>query len=342
MKDYYDIIYVTNLPAFYKIRLLNEISKHRSVLAIFCGFDGAIQRNKDFSKGEMQFDNISLTQSGIKAIKEIKGVIKNITYGEMIVGGNNTLVYWYLALTQPHKNLSAVCESSVYESKMTGVKGVIKRFFHNRFHRCYASGEAAARLYSDYGFKGEIIKTKGVGIFNYHKQPEYTPCSEQCNKLIYVGRLSPEKNLRRLIEVVNRNPQWQLSIVGFGPLENELKEIAGQNVHFLGAINNEDLPAIYRRHDAFVLPSTSEPWGLVVEEALNNGIPVSVSDRAGCSDDWVKDGRFGISFDPFSEEAIEAGLRSILTEETNNRLRKNISQLDFEKIAISQINCYLT
>lgn len=160
--------------------------------------------------------------------------------------------------------------------------------------------------------------------------------------MLYVGRLSPEKNLRRLIEVVNRHPEWHLSIVGFGPLEEELKAISESNIHLLGAINNEDLPKIYQSHDAFVLPSTSEPWGLVVEEALNNGIPVAVSERAGCSDDWVKDGRLGILFNPFSEEAIECALSSILTKETNNRLRKNISLLDFEKIAISQINCYLT
>ncbi|MDE6534781.1 MAG: glycosyltransferase family 4 protein [Muribaculaceae bacterium] len=342
MKEYYDIIYVTNLPAFYKIRLLNEISKHKSVLAIFCGFDGAIQRNADFSKGEMQFDNVTLKYSGFKAVKEIRGLLGGVSFKEMIVCGNNTLVYWYLALKTSRKKLSVVCESSIYESKMTGVKGVIKRFFNNRFSRCYASGEAAARLYADYGFKGEIVKTKGVGIFNYHKQPAYTPCSEKCNKLIYVGRLSPEKNLRRLIEVVNRNPQWQLSIVGFGPLESELKEIAGPNVHFLGAINNEDLPSIYRGHDAFVLPSTSEPWGLVVDEALNNGIPVAVTERAGCVDDWVKDGKFGITFDPYSEQSIESAFRMILTNETNNKLRKNISDLDFEQIAIDQINCYLS
>lgn len=341
MKKHYDITYVTNLPAFYKIRLLNEVSKHRSVLAIFCGFDGLIQRNADFSRGEMQFDNVTLKNNGLKAVVEIRGILKDVTYEEMMVCGNNTLVYWYLALTNPRKKLSSVCESSVYESKMNGIKGIIKRFFHNRFSRCYAAGESAARLYSENGFRGEIVKTKGVGIFNYHPQPEYKPCSKECNKLIYVGRLSPEKNLHRLIEVVNHHSEWQLTIVGFGPLEDELKSIARENIHFLGAVRNEELAEIYQSHDAFVLPSIYEPWGLVVEEALNNGLPVAVSERAGSADDWVRDGQYGIMFNPFSINSIEDVLTEILTEKKNIVLRQNISKLNFCKIADNQINSYL-
>ncbi len=339
---HYDIIYVTNLPAFYKIRLLNEISKHKSVLAIFCGFDGCFQRNSDFSAGEMLFDHVTLKSHRLKAVKEIRAHLKGVDFDEMIIGGNNTFVYWYLALTNRRSRLSSVCESSVYESNMKGIKGIIKRFYQNRFSRCYATGEAASRLYSENGFKGEIKKTRGVGIFNYHTQPEFSSCSVECNKLLFVGRLSSEKNLHRLLEVINKNPQWYLTIVGYGPLEHELKALSNENIRFLGAINNDDLPAIYQEHDALILPSTSETWGVVVEEALNNGIPVAVSERAGCSDDWVNDERFGVSFDPYSVESIEEALKVITNKDNNNRFRYNISQLDFEKIAIDQVNCYLT
>lgn len=80
----------------------------------------------------------------------------------------------------------------------------------------------------------------------------------------------------------NTLPSLRLTIVGFGEQEDELRALAGANVTFAGAVNNKRLPEIYQAHDVFILPSKSEPWGLVVEEALNNGMPVIVSDRVGC------------------------------------------------------------
>ena len=67
-------------------------------------------------------------------------------------------------------------------------------------------------------------------------------------------------------------------MVGFGRIEAQLKAAAGKNIKFIGAVDNKDLPAVYRANDVFVLPSVSETWGLVVEEALNNGLPVLLSD----------------------------------------------------------------
>lgn len=309
-------------------------------MVIFTGNEEGISRNDNFSTGERHFEYISLTNSGRKGVLEIRSILKNITFNELVIGGNNTLVYWYLALTVERNKLSSVCEGSIYESKMTGVKGLIKRFYHNRFRKCYACGELARRLYADNGFKGQIVVTKGVGIFNYHAQPPYKSCTSHCNKLLYVGRLSPEKNLGRLIEVVNANPQWRLTIVGFGPLESDLKSMAKDNIIFLGAVDNDKLAPIYQSHDAFVLPSLSETWGLVVEEALNNGLPIAISERAGCSDDWVRENKFGLSFDPFNIESINNTLLRILSPEVNNEFRKNIAKLNFEEIEQRQVDCY--
>ncbi|NDJ57182.1 glycosyltransferase family 4 protein [Enterobacteriaceae bacterium 4M9] len=105
-------------------------------------------------------------------------------------------------------------------------------------------------------------------------------------KFLYVGRLSREKNLSILIEVFNQT-QHRLIIAGSGEELAILKDKATNNVTFLGYVDNKSLVEIYAECDCFVLPSLSEPWGLVVEEALSMGLPVIVSDKVGCYEDMV-------------------------------------------------------
>jgi glycosyltransferase involved in cell wall biosynthesis len=115
--------------------------------------------------------------------------------------------------------------------------------------------------------------------------------------------------------------------------------MAKPNIKFTGAINNKDLPSYYQRADVFILPSLSEVWGLVVEEALNNGTPVMVSDRVGCAEEIISNDNgvvFSLNPDNFEEQ-----LSKICDIDTYNNMRKHIANMDFEAIEQYQINCYL-
>lgn len=90
-----------------------------------------------------------------------------------------------------------------------------------------------------------------------------------------------------LIKAFNENGK-PLTIIGTGSKEAEYKALAKSNITFLGFVDNNKLKDIYVNCDCFILPSNSEPWGLVVEEALYNGLPVIVSDMVGCNVDMVK------------------------------------------------------
>ena len=65
-----------------------------------------------------------------------------------------------------------------------------------------------------------------------------------------------------------------------------------------------DLPAYYGLANAFIHASTTEPWGLVVNEAMASGLPVLVSNRCGCAADLVREGVNGFTFDPCNVEEI--------------------------------------
>jgi glycosyltransferase involved in cell wall biosynthesis len=77
-------------------------------------------------------------------------------------------------------------------------------------------------------------------------------------------------------------------------------------VHLAGIQQAEELGAYYALARCFVLPSTSEPWGLVVNEAMSASLPVIVSSHCGCVEDLVEDGVNGFVFDPHDARALAA------------------------------------
>ena len=91
-QNYYDLVFITNMPAFYKIRLWNEISRKKSILAIFANpVDKS--RNKDFLSGEPLFDSIVLEDNGIiKKTQTLIKTIRSIKFGKLIFGNVDNLI----------------------------------------------------------------------------------------------------------------------------------------------------------------------------------------------------------------------------------------------------------
>jgi 1,2-diacylglycerol 3-alpha-glucosyltransferase len=137
-----------------------------------------------------------------------------------------------------------------------------------------------------------------------------------------VCRFVPEKNLVRLIEAFGRyrertrsSERWDLVLCGDGPDARAVERaIAGSgcdsSIHQPGFLQADSLPRYYAHAGAFVLPSLSEPWGLVVNEAAASGLPLLVSERAGCAATIVPDpaGTTGRRFDPLNVDTMTEAL----------------------------------
>lgn len=118
--------------------------------------------------------------------------------------------------------------------------------------------------------------------------------------VLFVGKFESKKrpmDLLRAFDIASNiltgagKPEPVLLFVGSGELEGKLQAMAGdrigKTVFFSPFQNQSEMPKVYAAGDLLALPSCSETWGLAVNEAMNLGRPVIVSDRVGCGPDLV-------------------------------------------------------
>jgi glycosyltransferase involved in cell wall biosynthesis len=136
---------------------------------------------------------------------------------------------------------------------------------------------------------------------------------------LYVGRLEDHKGLRVLLQAFEMiqppgdgQAPWLL-VVGDGSLRDVVAEAARRNgrVVATGRLSGAALLRAYAMADAFVLPSLFEPWGLVVNEAMASGLPVIATDRVGCVDDLVIEGRTGCVVEAASADKLTAAMGAL-------------------------------
>lgn len=333
-------LFVEVSPAFYKTLLFNELNRKEKILVAYQEDPNRSFRDSDFLKGEKEFDYVNMTGKPYKMLKELFGLIKKTKYDEVIVGGYDRIYSWLTVLISPKKKNGVIIESTLRETKKRGFTVLLKRFFFKRVSKAYVCGKSHADLVRAFGFKGKIIDIKSVGFIRRVPQPVYVERKE-VKKFIYVGRLTHVKNLEWLINRFKSHPNLTLTIVGSGELDNALKAIAPVNVKFTGPIPNSKLPEYYQDSDVFILPSLTETFGLVVEEALNNGIPVFLSHMVGCQDNLVVANDVGLVFQLNDVDDFEQKLSLICNVDYYNKLRKNVSKMDFEEFEKEIINAFV-
>lgn len=127
---------------------------------------------------------------------------------------------------------------------------------------------------------------------------------------LYVGRLAAEKAVDVLLRSFARAP-GELVVIGTGPEEARYRAQAGDRVRFLGYLERDRLVPWYAAADAFVLPSRSEPWGMVLNEAAAAGLPLVASEAAGGAHDLIEHGVNGFRVPVDDEAALTAALERL-------------------------------
>lgn len=344
MKTPIDILIINNVPSFYKINLYNELAKRCKIHVVFIALTNQVVIEKSFQEDILfSYELLSSIQiekrNRWQSLKRIYSICNSYNYKKIIYGGYDDLEQRVLLfLTPKHKNCLQF-ESSIRESKVTGVIAFIKKLFFNRISIALPSGKLQTAVFEALGFRGTIIETKGVGIFNKSSINTFNKSLRHpIPKYVYVGRLISVKNLEFLIAVFNviNKP---LTIVGTGVLDADLKKKANSNIKFTGFVTNNEVSELYKANDVFILPSISETWGLVVEEAIYFGLPVLVSDAVGCQEEMVLKPKTGIVFSPFDKKSLMNAIAEI--EDNMEYYRSNCHSFDFKGRDNIQVEAYL-
>lgn len=227
-------------------------------------------------------------------------------------------------------------ESTSLDNQRTGWRERIKKAFVGICDGYFCFGSRAADYLVQLGAPASRILVRNNAVVDnallrrtyeaalLHRLSAQTAHRLPPHNLIYVGRLVAIKNLAALIDAfanavcANPTADWGLILLGEGNHKAALQQqvtTLGLNdkVFFLPGCNWRDVPRFLALADALVLPSQSEPWGLVVNEAMACGLPVLVSDRCGCVDDLVADGRNGYRFDPGQPSQLTDRISRLLT-----------------------------
>ncbi|MGA8274462.1 MAG: glycosyltransferase family 4 protein, partial [Candidatus Sulfotelmatobacter sp.] len=139
---------------------------------------------------------------------------------------------------------------------------------------------------------------------------------------LYVGRMVKEKGIFDLLDAYGQlEPDLRskvgLVFVGDGPDLRQLVQRAAKTpgtIQFPGFVHREQLPEIYALADGSILPTHSDPWGLVVNEAMACNLPVIVTSVAGCALDLVTNDWNGFIVSPCNIGQLAAAMESLATD----------------------------
>jgi len=209
-------------------------------------------------------------------------------------------------------------ESTAMDRSRVWLKEAIKSLFVSAFDGAIVAGRPHASYLERLGMPADKIQIAGNCVDNEFFSVRTDALRQNGNTVLgsglprafflFVGRMISEKNVSGLIEAYRRYRRFdassplELVLVGAGPEETSLRRQVDEaripGVRFAGQRQADELPEFYARARCLILPSVSEPWGLVVNEAMASGIPVLASNQCGCVADLLRDGVNGFVFDP--------------------------------------------
>lgn len=208
------------------------------------------------------------------------------------------------------------------------------RLGHNRAQLNLCTSTAMVAELKAHGIRHLDLWQRGVDVELFHPQRQSQEMRDFLSQghpeaplLLYVGRLSAEKEIEQIKPILEQIPQARLALVGNGPHREALeKHFAGTPTHFVGYLRGERLAAAFASADVFVFPSRTETLGLVLLEAMAAGCPVVAANSGGIPD-IVTDGVNGFLFDPMDAQgAITACQRLFDSPGDRETLRQNARQ----------------
>ena len=368
------ILIIHRALAPYRIDLFSHLTK-RYDAELYLEYGQPLEQdfNLSLQGGRIQFD-YKLLAPGSRLLPNLRPELLRILrkpYDLILCSEFNLLTGMLYLLrgrsARPLPRLVSMCDDNLImaEETLRGSSFSPKRWMLDRIDGVILCNEQAKDLYRD-RCRGELSKWHYLPIVQDEQYLQRQVALAQAETaalrsryaipdgravILYVGRLDKVKNLPRLLEafrlVIDEGLDLQLLMVGDGPLDAELRQQATtlsleERVTFAGKQQGSDLYAHYGLGDALVLPSTYEPFGATVAEALALGMSVAVSKVAG-SCTLIRSEEEGYRLNPLDKEDIARALRHLyrlIGERRDGITRHSLLPYTFDQY-MSQLDGYL-
>jgi len=337
------VLLITNIPAPYRLPVFDALAQELDLTVYFCQAKAADRQWQPSLRGYAF--RYAVLPHRILRIGSAVSIILNPDlpcrlakkqYEIYIAGENSQNAFSVLAvlLAAKMRRRPFICWSEHIEGERkfatSGVLGDLlietyRRIVYRGADSFIAYGSLAADFLARRGVPPEKIVT-GVQVVPREQCPSIKVSKAEMGfegkkVILSVSYLIARKGLDVLIRAFRKMEREDtiLVIAGVGEQEAYLRELAGgaRNIRFPGYIEGAVKASYYSTADIFVLPTLHDPWGLVVNEAMAYGLPIVVTNRAGCAPDLVSDNGFVV---PAGDvDALKRALERLLDDEEMRR-----------------------
>lgn len=357
------LIIITEIIAPYRIPVFNVLAQIPGIdlHVIFLADTDPTQREWKIYREEIRFSHEVLPGWRARLNRTLyllinrgmRSALERKTPDVIVCGGYNYPACWQAWLWAKRRKVPALlwCESTARDRRVRQwLTGHAKRRFINGCSGFIVPGISSREYLASFGIPQAKIVTAPDAVDNAYfcrgadqALSDRTRVAQELKLpipyFLYVGRMVREKGIFDLLAAYEKmSPQARKKIslvyVGDGPDRAQLlrraASIEPEKVHWVGFVHREQLPAYYALAYAAVLPTLSDPWGLVVNEAMACGLPVIVTDAAGCAADLVGDMWNGVVISPGDVTQLSYALDALAADVG---LHRTMGQRSRERIA---------
>lgn len=333
------ILYLSNIPSPYRVEYFNQLGKQCELTVIF-EKNSSDERDASWSEYKFQYFKGIILQ-GIKIRTDTAicpQVIKYLTnekYDHIIVTNfSSPTGLIAIAWMKRKKIIYSVEADGAFKNEKKGVKEKIKSWAISSAELCFSTSNALDDYFIKYGAKRQQIRRYPFSSVCQERLLKNPPSREQkdflktklniseSNIIITVGAFIPRKGfdiLLRAIPNIKKNEEWGIYIIG-GKITSEYADIIKKekikNVHFVEFCRKNELSDFYQMADLFVLPTREDIWGLVINEALANALPVITTDRCVAGVELIKNNYNGLIVKADDTEDLVKGINELISRKS--------------------------
>lgn len=217
------------------------------------------------------------------------------------------------------------------EKGRSHVRKLVRRALVMRTSAFLPVGKEAERHLLSLGASPDTCFLSPNAVINLRNTVDFAHLEERAKEIrsnnpgftvLYCGTLSARKGVDLLLDAfrqIDTSLQVRLWIAGEGPLGEELKKLVVDSglsrIRFLGFLSEAEKWKVFLASDLFVFPTLGDTWGMVLNEAMEAGMPVVCSPFAGAAKDMVVDGVNGLIIDPRSPRMIAGAIEKLAEDQ---------------------------